>query len=796
MKTNKQHEIAVPKSGFKRSSLPWTHDVNTTFGFGEVQPTMSQLLMAGSKTTFKPQSLTRLAPMVAPTFGRVKYKTYSQFVSVSSIFPNYESMMSREPVTTAKTTKVPQSLPYVKLGALSSWCFHGARATLYFVDPDAPDPENEQALGHYRTQHRKRKLDGTWDYTNCSDITAVIAAMSDANIFGSSSDPYLHSSNSVLPDVGTRLLLYPQHVSADMSLAHILTGYIPLGLTSAYDLIPVQRGYTPSISNGFNAIEDYQKEVTWKSADYVLEGKCSDGDDGYYYYAILFEFSDFGKRIRKILQGCGYQIDLCSSVQKRIDPILAQFKAYFDVFGLTLYQGWETTYCYKLIRFIQNDFIDDCNDYAELDPSVLASDSVYSAFSFMMILEIGNEWFTDDTDYISAHMEKLAVSPKADMAEFISVGSTGDIKYSANISQPAGNNSDGTSTGMGAYQDDTILNRTHEEVHGFINQVQHGQVDATLLERLYYWTNKHSIIGRSIRKLMDVFGLGKFIDPTHSQYIGNSDDMITISDVVALASTAEASLGEYGGRGLSFAEGRTIVLENERVGYWITLACIVPEAGYTQGIVPWLNAIKPMEQFQPDFDAVGMEATTKEALVGCSYLTTLTDNSGASQTFGFIPRGSMHKVMFNLVNGDFNRHGLRDVYLPYTLDKQLNVNDFDVPVEVHDTQNGEEFTAVTVRRSPRVSSAPVAGNWARIPTKYAWLGNFTRIFRDMGEHSDSVANISLTQLVGFDDYNNDNFMVHSVLQCTCYAPCKPIEASYGLDEIDPNSVGVEYTSKA
>ena len=77
MKVNKQKKIKVENSGFKRSKFNWSHDVNTTFGWGEIQPTQCKMLIPGSKTTMQAQNLIRLAPMVAPTFGRVKYKTYN-----------------------------------------------------------------------------------------------------------------------------------------------------------------------------------------------------------------------------------------------------------------------------------------------------------------------------------------------------------------------------------------------------------------------------------------------------------------------------------------------------------------------------------------------------------------------------------------------------------------------------------------------------------------------------------------------------------------------------------------------
>ena len=62
MKTNKQKKIQTPVSGFKRSRFNWAHDVNTTFSWGEIQPTQCKFIVPNSKTTLSTQELIRMAP--------------------------------------------------------------------------------------------------------------------------------------------------------------------------------------------------------------------------------------------------------------------------------------------------------------------------------------------------------------------------------------------------------------------------------------------------------------------------------------------------------------------------------------------------------------------------------------------------------------------------------------------------------------------------------------------------------------------------------------------------------------
>ena len=94
MKTNKLDAIKVQKSGHPRAKFNLSHDVNTTCGFGEIQPLMCRFSVPGTKHVLDIESLVRCAPMPAPTFGRVSYKTWSSFVNLSSLFPNAKNMFA------------------------------------------------------------------------------------------------------------------------------------------------------------------------------------------------------------------------------------------------------------------------------------------------------------------------------------------------------------------------------------------------------------------------------------------------------------------------------------------------------------------------------------------------------------------------------------------------------------------------------------------------------------------------------------------------------------------------------
>ena len=243
MKTSRQGKIAVPKSGFRRSRFNLAHDVNTTFSWGEIQPTQCRMLIPGSKTTLSTQSLIRLAPMVAPTFGRVRYKTYNQFVNIAEIFPNWDTMMAQEPKSTGYGTRVPQQVPSVKLGVLCSNILHGARVTLYFAD-DATKAAN----GDYWTQYRSApNVVPNASDPNCSDWYTCAARISGGShpIYNAvQSDAFNSSANKVMPEVHGMVINLGLFGSAYASM-YGTSGYqVVLGAQDLADFCPVHRDYS------------------------------------------------------------------------------------------------------------------------------------------------------------------------------------------------------------------------------------------------------------------------------------------------------------------------------------------------------------------------------------------------------------------------------------------------------------------------------------------------------------------------------------------------------------------------
>lgn len=105
-------KINIGKSN-KRYSRDMSYDVNTTFGFGEVQPIMSQFMLPDSDINVDINQLVRLTPLIVPSFARVNLHTVSRFVPITEVFPAFESFLSNMPYVSSDVNYVPNSLPMV-----------------------------------------------------------------------------------------------------------------------------------------------------------------------------------------------------------------------------------------------------------------------------------------------------------------------------------------------------------------------------------------------------------------------------------------------------------------------------------------------------------------------------------------------------------------------------------------------------------------------------------------------------------------------------------------------------------
>lgn len=102
----------------KRYTNNFSFDNNTTLGIGNVQPLFCKSLVAGSKVSIGFSQLTRLSPLVVPTFARLKQRNDFCFVPMSMVMPSYDAFLSDTPIYGSNRQYTPRSLPCITNQAL------------------------------------------------------------------------------------------------------------------------------------------------------------------------------------------------------------------------------------------------------------------------------------------------------------------------------------------------------------------------------------------------------------------------------------------------------------------------------------------------------------------------------------------------------------------------------------------------------------------------------------------------------------------------------------------------------
>ena len=96
----------------------FSFDNNTTLGIGNVQPLFCKQLAGGSKVSVNFGQLTRLSPLVVPSFARLKQRNDFVFVPISMVMPQFDAFLSSTSIKGTTKTYIPNSLPCITNQAL------------------------------------------------------------------------------------------------------------------------------------------------------------------------------------------------------------------------------------------------------------------------------------------------------------------------------------------------------------------------------------------------------------------------------------------------------------------------------------------------------------------------------------------------------------------------------------------------------------------------------------------------------------------------------------------------------
>lgn len=481
------------------------------------------------------------------------------------------------------------------------------------------------------------------------------------------------------------------------------------------------------------------------SADYLIST-----DVGF----VCCRLTERGKRLRNVLIGLGYALDVSCTDSVSLLPLFAYYKAWYDSYAPSRETQWNQTNAFILIDAGFQKYLTTLEDFTSAQGS---SEKVQKAV-FGFFDDLANTWYVAKDDYVSAHRLN-AISSNTE--------SFGDIQSKI----PSDNNL-------------TTLQGVQYNGNGFVPKANVA-TDFALqtLMRISKFINKDTVIGKKVSTWLKAHFGADVASSFFKDSVSLNDVVVScnINDVFSTADTTSndgsgEQLGSYAGKGLGFGDG-SFSFTAPSFGYFVVVSCLVPDSKYFQGIDPTLFGVDRFTLPNADFDALSYEITPSSFLCAHNDIYISGQKSTSDKGFGFVPRYSGFKTRRNIVNGDMSRRGTIASYSPYYLDKILTEN------AIRSEKNADgSYTFVAVN-----NPLPVASEVWRYPTRYPWLGNFNRIFYNSGNEvfddasSDDAAN----------DFTNtpvdDNFIVQSVISMKLTNALKPIAMSYDVYDDDTDN---------
>lgn len=474
-------------------------------------------------------------------------------------------------------------------------------------------------------------------------------------------------------------------------------------------------------------------------------------------YVLCFRFNNTVNSIRKQFIGLGYALNMYDTTELSLAPLLAYYKAYYNLFGLTRDLPFETTNCFALVKLIEGYSI----DFSKKTILEVASTTAFYGKFVAFLRDLGNLYYTDSNSYIAAQRDNLVNK--------IPLRSLSTLEEQ-----------NGAYSAMGVGSQSSIPTNNLVPYIGDGTNSYFTQLSLDVLKRLTTFVNKDSVIGKRLSDWVKVhYGAEVSNSLFEDAFRLNSwSTAIDIDDVFSTSDTADVGaankgdyLGSYAGTGTGFSKsGFSFVAPVH--GYCFVLSCIVPITNCFQGIDPTLLGIDLDTIPQPEFDALGFEATPRNVFISDNDVCVLPKKS-YSDTFGFVPRYTGFKVKKNVVNGDMSKGFFKTDLLPYFNDRMFYNN----TLNFSHTSDGN-------RMSFSVDNVPNASTEFQKICRYAFLGNYNRLFYNSGS--------LLEGSVPSASYLSDNFIVQTVFDVRVSNWLKPVQNSYdSIDEdVDNNTTSV------
>ena len=420
---------------------------------------------------------------------------------------------------------------------------------------------------------------------------------------------------------------------------------------------------------------------------------------------ICCRLNRYGRNVRKVLLGLGYQLDLTNTTEVSMLPIFSYFKAYFDIFYPQRNITWTDTNCYTILNIAMQ------KNLVNMSTMFTQHTTIFKDF----ILELANTYYTYNPDYFSSQLGSNSLEHTSSYLE----------SYDNSID-------DGEVT----YVSDTPPTVPYASSGGAGSGITAMQI--WLAEKMTKYVNKNTIVGGKIYEWLAAHGLGRYIDDHRTNFLGSSETPVQVFDVDCNTMQDDSPLGNYAGKGVGTNRDNlsSFTYKADCFGQLIIMGAIVPDVGYFQGTNPMLHHTQPLEYYHGEFDSIGMVSTYKGNMISQSYVTSNSDRPDAAFPFGLIPRYMEYKCQpLNIINGDISLRSRMAGLLGYTLDRYLATDEL-VLFGIGGTPQAPTYGVEEFKTTDNISNSI---NW-RFCNRFPWMGNFDRMFYNSNIEKDLSGN--------------------------------------------------------
>lgn len=347
------------------------------------------------------------------------------------------------------------------------------------------------------------------------------------------------------------------------------------------------------------------------------------------------KLTPYGRYCHKILRSLGYAPDF-GAVEDKIDyhldalPLLCVAKVALD---------WYYPPQYADLIPLYNDVK---NLMWQLDTFNLSVGDLASIFSFIRYVGYDSDKFVSVFDNpvapnSNSFTDVTIVDPT------VSGNNNGGIRSQVN-----------TNTANNDYHTPVIQGLGSDGVSVSNNATLVSDAAIKMLERVSDYLHRNSLAGsRVVDRFLARFG--KQLSNEHvwrSSYVGRQNILIQIGDVMSHSDTSGAALGDYAGKGLGFGDDGNFEFWTVEPGQFIVVSSLVPRIGYVQGIDRNLLSTTHLQEWQPEYDNVSVDAVGKGELYMPFHDLPLTGNY-AKSIFGFLHRYYYKKIARDRLSGNF-----------------------------------------------------------------------------------------------------------------------------------------------